>query len=57
MSRGAAAHIDDFHIVVGVLRKMDETGVWTDADELTIDYETNTVATVELAMKEVDDLL
>ena len=36
MSRGAAAHIDDFHIVVGVLRKMDETGVWTDADELTM---------------------
>lgn len=28
-----------------------------DSDELTIDYETNTVATVELAMREVDDLL
>lgn len=28
-----------------------------DSDELTINYETNTVATVELTMKEVDDLL
>ena len=33
--RFSTAHIHHFHIIVGMLREVDEPGMWADGDELT----------------------